>query len=78
MRRGWAHWRELCKVVPFPEKRHGGLLVAWSAEEAERLQAIHERAALNGVETKLLAAEEVRPCPPQVRSPTEAWLGVRA
>ena len=47
-------------MVPLPEKRHGGLLVAWSKEEALRLPAIHERAALNGVKTQLLAPKEVR------------------
>ena len=60
MRRGWELWHELCKVVPLPEKRHGGLLVAWTKEEASLLQAIQARAAGNGVETKLLTPAEVR------------------
>ena len=59
MRRGWELWHELREVVPLPEKRHGGLIVAWTKDEALRLAVLQERAAINGVVTKILTPKEV-------------------
>src|SRR3954470_19486224 len=65
-RRGAEATREFCAEHGIPVTRQGKLLVATDARDAQRLEALVERAAVNRIEATRVGAAELRELEPNV------------
>jgi L-2-hydroxyglutarate oxidase len=66
-RRGEARTKEFCAEHAIPFQVPGKLLVATDEGELARMDALHERSRVNGVEVERLSAAELAEREPQVR-----------
>ncbi|WP_182886629.1 NAD(P)/FAD-dependent oxidoreductase [Microbispora sp. H10885] len=69
-------WEELCERLDVPYRRIGGLMVALSEREAERLEHTRAEAAACGVRVRILSAGEVREAEPLVTPDAVAGLSL--
>jgi L-2-hydroxyglutarate oxidase LhgO len=67
-REGNARWQALCSDRQLPLRRCGKLVVARDEAEVATVEALAQRGQRNGVEVRLVSAEEARGIEPRVRT----------
>ena len=74
---GYREYREIHARLNLPLLECGALVLAWSADEADRLQRLREAAHRNGVTAaRILNAQQVRKREPQVADSVVAALDI--
>ena len=71
-----ARWEEIAERYDVPFKRCGGLSIARTAEELERLDRIVDAARINGVPVERLDANDLRELAPYVTEDARAAISV--